>query len=75
MNIKKPTLIDNWKSCLKMYSVQMMTLALTVQGVWASMPDDMRASVPSGIISAITIGCLVLGVIGRLVQQGEKNVT
>ncbi len=62
-------LIDNWKKALKMYSVQAMTLAITVQTVWITLPDDMRASVPSAWVSGATVLCLVFGVIGRLVQQ------
>ncbi len=62
-------LIDNWKKALKLYSVQFMSIAITVQGVWVTLPDDWRASIPSEVVSGITIGCLVFGVIGRLVQQ------
>lgn len=71
-------LVDDWKDALRWFSVNCMLIAATIQGVWASLPEDMRASIPTGIVSGITIFVLVLGVIGRLVKQerrkGKKNV-
>ena len=62
-------LIPEWKKCLRMFSVQAMTLAVAIQGAWAFLPPDMLASIPDNWVQAITITLLVLGVIGRLVDQ------
>jgi hypothetical protein len=62
-------LICGWKSSWKFISMQGMALALAVQGVWITFPDDWRASIPSEYIAFLTAGCLVLGVFGRLYKQ------
>lgn len=62
-------LICGWKKSWKFLSMQGMLLALTTQGVWASLPDDWRASVPTSIVTVLTMACLALGVAGRLVKQ------
>ena len=62
-------LIPEWKKCLRMFSVQAMTLAVAIQGAWAFLPPEMVASIPVGWMRIITITLLVLGVIGRLVVQ------
>jgi len=62
-------LIPEWKKCLRMFSVQAMTLAVAIQGAWAFLAPEMVASIPVGWMRIITITLLVLGVIGRLVVQ------
>lgn len=66
-------LVDDWKDCLRWFSVNMMLIAATIQGVWASLSDDMRASVPQGTVSGITIFVLVMGVAGRLIKQERRK--
>jgi len=66
-------LVDDWKDCLRWFSVNCMLIAATIQGVWASLPEDMRASIPTGIVSGLTIFVLVLGVAGRLVKQERSK--
>lgn len=62
-------LIDNATKAWRMFSVQAMTLALVVQGVWAELPADLRESLDSSTVRYITIGLLIAGVLGRLVKQ------
>jgi hypothetical protein len=50
-----------------------MVLAATIQGVWATLSEDMRESVPQGTIASITIAILVMGVAGRLIDQPKKK--
>ncbi len=72
MRLKKPTLIDNWRSCWRWLSVQAMVLAGALQGAWLFIPEDMKTSMPPGVVQAATVTLLVLGVAGRLVDQGKK---
>lgn len=56
-----------------MLSVQAMALAGAVQGAWMFIPDDMRSSIPANLAQAVTIALLVLGVVGRLVDQPKTK--
>lgn len=62
-------LIDNWRQCWRMFSVQAMTLATAIQGAWMFIPPQLQASIPPGWVKCITISLLVLGILGRLVDQ------
>lgn len=64
-------LVPEWKRCLRMFSVQAMILAGAVQGAWASLPDEMKATVSDDWLHYGTIALMVLGVIGRLVAQSS----
>ena len=69
--MKKPKPVEDWRKSWKWFSVQSMTLAAAIQGAWMAMPEDMKSSVPQSWVSYVTIALMVLGVIGRLVQQDE----
>lgn len=69
--MKKPKPVEDWRKSWKWFSVQSMTLAAAIQGAWMTMPEDMKSSVPQSLVSYVTIALMVLGVIGRLVQQDE----
>lgn len=65
-------LVANWKRAWRWISVQAMVLAGALQGAWMFVPDDLRASIPPGVVQGFTIVLLTLGVIGRLVDQTPK---
>lgn len=62
-------LVQDWRQAWKWSSVHAMSAAAAVQGGWVALPDDMRRHIPLAVASAVTIGLLVLGVIGRLRDQ------
>lgn len=62
-------LISNWRKAYKMLSVQAMAFATAIQGAWAVLPEEMKATVPPQAVHWITMGLLVLGIVGRLVSQ------
>lgn len=62
-------LVDDWRSCLKWFSVQAMVVAGAVQAVWFNLPEDFKQSVPDQWITATTVGLMLAGVVGRLVDQ------
>ena len=66
-------LIDEWRKCYKFVSVQAMVLAGAIQGAWVYIPDSLRASVPQNIVTGVTVALLVLGVVGRVIDQGKKD--
>lgn len=66
---RKIELVPDWRKAWRWVSVNCMVLAGTVQVTWASLPDDMRASIPQWALAGLTVAILVIGVLGRLTQQ------
>jgi hypothetical protein len=64
-------LVKDARSAWRWWSVQSMALAVAVQGAWQMLPPDLAARVPDWIGTAATVAILVLGIVGRLVDQGE----
>jgi len=62
-------LIEDWRKAWKMFSVQAMALCAALQGAWVAMPPDLQARIPSAIVSGLSITLLVLGLVGRLIDQ------
>ena len=62
-------LIDNWRKAYRMLSVQAMAAATAIQGTWVLIPEDMKSIIAPGIVQWITMGLLVFGIFGRLVDQ------
>lgn len=66
-------LVEDARHCWKWLSMWCMTLAGTIQGAWAYIPDDMKTSIPPGIIQGLTVGLLVLGMAGRVIKQKKPG--
>lgn len=66
-------LISNWRRCWRMFSVQAMVLAGAIQAAWVALPPEMMASIPDPWMRGITISLLVLGIVGRLVDQPKVS--
>lgn len=64
-------LVPEWKRAWRWISVQSMVVAGSIQGAWMFIPDDMKASIPVGLVQGVTIALLALGVVGRVVKQGK----
>lgn len=62
-------LVENWRSAWRWISVNCMVMAAALQGAWAYIPEDMKASLPPDLVRLATIALLAVGVAGRLVQQ------
>lgn len=66
-------LVEDWKQCLKWFSVQSMIAAMALQSAWIGMPPDLKANIPALLVNAVSIGILVLGFVGRLVDQPKPK--
>jgi len=62
-------LVFNWKDSWKWFSVHCMSLAAALQGTWMFIPTDLKGNVPDEVAATITVGLLVFGLIGRIVDQ------
>jgi len=66
-------LVPEWRAAWRWFSVQSMGAAVAMQGAWLALSPDLKARVPDNLVDALTIGVLVLGVVGRLVDQGGSK--
>lgn len=67
--MKKPHLVKDWKSAPRWFSVQAMAASTAILATWAVLPDDLKAGIPPGVVTFIACGLLILGIIGRLIDQ------
>jgi hypothetical protein len=66
-------LVDDAKECWKWISMWCMTLAGSIQGAWMYIPEDMKASIPVGIVQGLTVALIFLGMIGRVIDQKKRG--
>lgn len=67
------TLVPNARRAWRWFSVQALALQGAGAAAWLAVPDDLRAAVPSGWLAAAAIALTVLGILGRLVDQGTAG--
>lgn len=68
----KIRLIDDAHRAWRWFSVQAMLLAAAVQAAWEAIPADMKAAIPSSLVTGVTLALLLLGVGGRLIRQRKE---
>ena len=66
-------LVKDARKAWRWWSVQAMALAVAIQAGWQAMPEDLAARLPDGWVTGLSIAVLVLGIIGRLVDQGGED--
>lgn len=71
--MKKPRLVHDWKRAWRWFSVQAMIVSTAILSTWAVLPADLKAKLPDELGLYAAIATLVLGVAGRLVDQGAKS--
>ncbi len=62
-------LVPDARQAWRWFSVRAMTLAVAVQGAWVFLPPDLASQAPQWAIQVATALILVLGIVGRLVDQ------
>jgi len=67
------TLIPNIKQAWKMFSIQAQALNAALLVSWQSLPMSFQTVLPVQYLLIIAVTLLVLGVVGRVIQQ--DNVT
>ena len=69
-------LADDARQAWRWISVQCMAVAVALQGVWATLGDDMKADLPGWAHKAVawvTVTFLVAGIGGRVTKQNLKK--
>ena len=69
----KIKLVQDWKYAWKWFSTNMMVIATAIQGAWMYIPEDMKTNIPHNIVNILTMVLLGLGLVGRIVQQGDNK--
>lgn len=63
------TLIPNIKQAWKMFSIQAQAINAALLVSWQSLPTSFQTVLPVQYLLIIAVALLVLGVIGRVIQQ------
>lgn len=66
-------LVEDWKKCYKWFSVQAMSVSAATLGAWEVLPERFQKAIDQTTIKQMVCVLLVLGVIGRLVDQQKKD--
>lgn len=66
-------LVPNARRAWRWFSMQMMALAAAAQVAWASLPPEALAIIPVDVRGYITLGLVVLAMVGRLIDQGSAK--
>lgn len=66
-------LIPNWRRAWRMFSVQAQAAGIAAIAGWQALPDDLRALVPQPLAIGLAVALLVLGIIGRLIDQPKTR--
>jgi len=66
-------LVPNARKAWRWISMQAMGVAVALQGAWVFIPDDLKARAGDDLANWVTGALLVLGMIGRLVKQGDDT--
>jgi len=69
----KLKLVDDWRRGRRWISVNCMAAVAAIQGTWMLMPDDLKAGIPAGWMSGVSMAVLVLGTIGRFIKQESSD--
>ena len=64
-------LVPNWSRAHRMISVQLCALAGAINGVWPSIPQDLKEALPHNLVHYVSIALLFAAVAGRLIDQGS----
>jgi len=66
-------LVPNARKAWRWISMQAMGVAVALQGAWVFIPDDLKSRVGDDTAAWVTGALLALGMIGRLVKQGDDT--
>lgn len=62
-------LVENWREAWKWHSVWIIAALSAAPYVWAELPDDLKASIPSEWLPLIAVLVGVAGIFGRVRDQ------
>ncbi len=66
-------LVPNWRSAGRWLSMRLMALAAASQVAWQQLPPEALAIIPIDWRGYITLGLVVLAMLGRVIDQGTSG--
>lgn len=66
-------LVPEARNWWRMFSVQSMIAAGAIQSAWIALPVELQQNIPDSWVRIATVAIIVLGVIGRLVDQPKVH--
>lgn len=71
--LQKWKFVDDWRQALKWFSVQFPLVNTAFLSTWAMLPSKFQDALPIPVVIAIAVALILIGVVGRLVQQPAKD--
>lgn len=68
----KIKLVPDWKRSLRWFSVQVPAVNTAFLSTWALLPVKFQDAVPVPWVIGIAVALIVIGVVGRLIDQTPK---
>lgn len=62
-------LVSYWKRAWKLHSVKIFAAIVLLPVAWESIPDDIKAELPTGWVKWIAALLAIIGVYARLIPQ------
>ena len=66
-------LIPEWRSAIKLFSVQANVIGAALATTYATMYDNLKADMPPQYMFALTAGVFVAGIVCRVISQQPKD--
>lgn len=64
-------LVEDWRKAYKWLSVQIPAINAAFLLTWTQLPQKFQEALPLPWVIGIAVSLLVLGMVGRLMHQGE----
>ena len=66
-------LVTNWKRSLRWFSTQAHLINLAFLGTWSTLPEKFQDALEPPWVIGIAAALIVLGVVGRVIDQTPKD--
>ena len=66
-------LVPNANKAWRWFSMQLLTITAALQLAWETLPPDALAVIPVDWRGYVTLGLILLAMIGRLIDQGTAQ--
>lgn len=66
-------LIGNWRKAWRFFSVQAKAASVAMLAGWQALPANWQAMIPLKYVMGIAVAVLVLGIVGRLIEQPKAH--
>ena len=65
-------IVENWKSAWRWISVWCMSLSAAIMSSWDMLPPEWKAALPSQSMGKYVVPLLIIGIVGRFIDQTTK---